>query len=151
MGVFINCVIFLVSFKPDGYFNPEVVKYRQLCAKSQRKRRLYSLQQYYHRLLKQILVSRKVNDRQHLLTVTSAVCTKVVQNCTTVELGSIFLKTIVTICRVLLFFFFYFSTFSTFSTLNIKKLLLFPNFTMMYYLSMTLCLAVYIVSVVTHI
>ncbi|XP_056449781.1 nuclear factor related to kappa-B-binding protein isoform X2 [Gadus chalcogrammus] len=43
----------------DGYFNPEVVKYRQLCAKSQRKRRLYSLQQYYHRLLKQILVSRK--------------------------------------------------------------------------------------------
>ena len=98
-------IIFLVSFKPDGYFNPEVVKYRQLCAKSQRKRRLYSLQQYYHRLLKQILVSRKVNDRQHLLTVTSAVCTKVVQNCTTVELGSIFLKTIVTICRVLLFFF----------------------------------------------
>ncbi len=45
---------------PDGYFNPEVVKYRQLCAKSQRKRQLYSLQQYYHRLLKQILVSRKV-------------------------------------------------------------------------------------------
>lgn len=45
----------------DGYFNPEVVKYRQLCAKSQRKRQLYSLQQYYHRLLKQILVSRKVN------------------------------------------------------------------------------------------
>lgn len=44
----------------DGYFNPEVVKYRQLCAKSQRKRQLYSLQQYYHRLLKQILVSRKV-------------------------------------------------------------------------------------------
>ncbi|KAJ3590806.1 hypothetical protein NHX12_008754 [Muraenolepis orangiensis] len=43
----------------DGYFNPEVVKYRQLCAKSQRKRRLYSLQQYYHRLLKQLLVSRK--------------------------------------------------------------------------------------------
>ncbi|KAM3869489.1 nuclear factor related to kappa-B-binding protein [Diretmus argenteus] len=43
----------------DGYFNPEVVKYRQLCAKSQRKRQLYSLQQYYHRLLKQILVSRK--------------------------------------------------------------------------------------------
>ncbi|KAM9728335.1 nuclear factor related to kappa-B-binding protein isoform 1-T1 [Menidia menidia] len=43
----------------DGYFNPEVVKYRQLCAKSQRKRHLYSLQQYYHRLLKQILVSRK--------------------------------------------------------------------------------------------
>lgn len=44
----------------DGYFNPEVVKYRQLCAKSQKKRQLYSLQQYYHRLLKQILVSRKV-------------------------------------------------------------------------------------------
>lgn len=44
----------------DGYFNPEVVKYRQLCAKSQRKRHLYSLQQYYHRLLKHILVSRKV-------------------------------------------------------------------------------------------
>ncbi|KPP66647.1 nuclear factor related to kappa-B-binding protein-like [Scleropages formosus] len=44
---------------PDGYFNPEVVKYRQLCAKSQKKRQLYSLQQYYHRLLKQILVSRK--------------------------------------------------------------------------------------------
>uniref|UniRef100_A0AAQ4PW30 Nuclear factor related to kappa-B-binding protein n=1 Tax=Gasterosteus aculeatus aculeatus TaxID=481459 RepID=A0AAQ4PW30_GASAC len=43
----------------DGYFNPEVVKYRQLCAKSQRKRQLYSLQQYYHRLLKHILVSRK--------------------------------------------------------------------------------------------
>ncbi|XP_072230821.1 nuclear factor related to kappa-B-binding protein [Leuresthes tenuis] len=43
----------------DGYFNPEVVKYRQLCSKSQRKRHLYSLQQYYHRLLKQILVSRK--------------------------------------------------------------------------------------------
>ncbi|XP_034034355.1 nuclear factor related to kappa-B-binding protein isoform X2 [Thalassophryne amazonica] len=43
----------------DGYFNPEVVKYRELCAKSQKKRQLYSLQQYYHRLLKQILVSRK--------------------------------------------------------------------------------------------
>ncbi|KAM9332128.1 nuclear factor related to kappa-B-binding protein isoform 1-T4 [Pholidichthys leucotaenia] len=43
----------------DGYFNPEVVRYRQLCAKSQRKRQLYSLQQYYHRLLKQILISRK--------------------------------------------------------------------------------------------
>ncbi|XP_061595796.1 nuclear factor related to kappa-B-binding protein isoform X2 [Cololabis saira] len=43
----------------DGYFNPEVVKYRQLCAKSQRKRHLHSLQQYYHRLLKQVLVSRK--------------------------------------------------------------------------------------------
>lgn len=45
----------------DGYFNPEVVKYRQLCAKSQRKRKMFSIQQYYHRLLKQILVSRKVN------------------------------------------------------------------------------------------
>ncbi|XP_077597276.1 nuclear factor related to kappa-B-binding protein [Stigmatopora nigra] len=43
----------------DGYFNPEVVKYRQLCAKSQQRRQLYSLQQYYHKLLKQILVSRK--------------------------------------------------------------------------------------------
>ncbi|XP_062868013.1 nuclear factor related to kappa-B-binding protein [Trichomycterus rosablanca] len=43
----------------DGCFNPEVVKYRQLCTKSQRKRQIYSLQQYYHNLLKQILVSRK--------------------------------------------------------------------------------------------
>eukprot|EP00066_Takifugu_rubripes_P006503 XP_003971332.1 PREDICTED: nuclear factor related to kappa-B-binding protein [Takifugu rubripes] len=43
----------------DGFFHPEVVKYRQLCAKSQKKRQLYSLQQYYHRLVKQILVSRK--------------------------------------------------------------------------------------------
>ncbi|XP_010868784.2 nuclear factor related to kappa-B-binding protein isoform X2 [Esox lucius] len=43
----------------DGHFNPEVVKYRQLCAKSQRKHQLNSLQQYYHKLLKQILVSRK--------------------------------------------------------------------------------------------
>ncbi|XP_060746295.1 nuclear factor related to kappa-B-binding protein isoform X1 [Tachysurus vachellii] len=43
----------------DGYFNPEVVKYRQLCAKSQKKRQIYCLQQYYHKLLKQILVSRK--------------------------------------------------------------------------------------------
>uniref|UniRef100_A0A8C7LBJ7 Nuclear factor related to kappaB binding protein n=1 Tax=Oncorhynchus kisutch TaxID=8019 RepID=A0A8C7LBJ7_ONCKI len=43
----------------DGHFNPEVVKYRQLCAKSQKKRQLNSLQQYYHKLLKQILVSRK--------------------------------------------------------------------------------------------
>lgn len=43
----------------DGYFNPEVVKYRQLCSKSQRKRQLHCLQQYYHKLLKQILVSRK--------------------------------------------------------------------------------------------
>nr|XP_029526276.1 nuclear factor related to kappa-B-binding protein-like isoform X3 [Oncorhynchus nerka] len=33
--------------------------YRELCAKSQKKRQLYSLQQYYHKLLKQILVSRK--------------------------------------------------------------------------------------------
>lgn len=54
-------VVMPVTVSPsDGYFNPEVVKYRQLCAKSQRKRQLYSLQQYYHRLLKQILVSRKV-------------------------------------------------------------------------------------------
>lgn len=51
----------------DGYFNPEVVKYRQLCAKSQRKRQLYSLQQYYHRLLKQILVSRKVSLSESVL------------------------------------------------------------------------------------
>ncbi|KAL3042795.1 hypothetical protein OYC64_020671 [Pagothenia borchgrevinki] len=43
----------------DGYFNPEVVKYRQLCAKSQKKRQLHALQQYYHKLLKHILVSRK--------------------------------------------------------------------------------------------
>ncbi|KAM9499382.1 nuclear factor related to kappa-B-binding protein-like isoform 1-T2 [Salvelinus alpinus] len=43
----------------DGHFNPEVVMYRELCAKSQKKRQLYSLQQYYHKLLKQILVSRK--------------------------------------------------------------------------------------------
>ncbi|KAJ7996689.1 hypothetical protein DPEC_G00239630 [Dallia pectoralis] len=43
----------------DGHFNPEVVKYRQLCVKSQRKQQLNSLQQYYHNLLKQILVSRK--------------------------------------------------------------------------------------------
>ncbi|XP_041749157.1 nuclear factor related to kappa-B-binding protein-like [Coregonus clupeaformis] len=43
----------------DGHFNPEVVKYRHLCAKSQKKRQLYSFQQYYHKLLKQILVSRK--------------------------------------------------------------------------------------------
>uniref|UniRef100_A0A8C7L9F1 Nuclear factor related to kappaB binding protein n=1 Tax=Oncorhynchus kisutch TaxID=8019 RepID=A0A8C7L9F1_ONCKI len=44
---------------PDGHFNPEVVMYRELCAKSQKKQQLYSLQQYYHKLLKQILVSRK--------------------------------------------------------------------------------------------
>ncbi|XP_069750477.1 nuclear factor related to kappa-B-binding protein isoform X2 [Narcine bancroftii] len=43
----------------DGHFNPEVVKYRQLCAKSQYKRYLCSQQQYFHNLLKQILVSRK--------------------------------------------------------------------------------------------
>ncbi|XP_028664302.1 nuclear factor related to kappa-B-binding protein [Erpetoichthys calabaricus] len=43
----------------DGYFNPEVVKYRQLCLKSQRKRYVYSQQQYFHKLLKQILISRK--------------------------------------------------------------------------------------------
>lgn len=42
----------------DGYFNPEVVKYRQLCFKSQYKRYLNSQQQYFHRLLKQILASR---------------------------------------------------------------------------------------------
>ena len=45
---------------PDGHFNPEVVMYRELCAKSQKKCQLYSLQQYYHKLLKQVLVSRKV-------------------------------------------------------------------------------------------
>ncbi|XP_041030137.1 nuclear factor related to kappa-B-binding protein isoform X3 [Carcharodon carcharias] len=43
----------------DGYFNPEVVKYRRLCMKSQYKRYLYSQQQYFHKLLKQILISRK--------------------------------------------------------------------------------------------
>ncbi|XP_013366631.1 PREDICTED: nuclear factor related to kappa-B-binding protein isoform X4 [Chinchilla lanigera] len=42
----------------DGYFNPEVVKYRQLCFKSQYKRYLSSQQQYFHRLLKHILASR---------------------------------------------------------------------------------------------
>uniref|UniRef100_G1SKA5 Nuclear factor related to kappa-B-binding protein n=1 Tax=Oryctolagus cuniculus TaxID=9986 RepID=G1SKA5_RABIT len=42
----------------DGHFNPEVVKYRQLCFKSQYKRYLNSQQQYFHRLLKQILASR---------------------------------------------------------------------------------------------
>uniref|UniRef100_A0ABI7YC26 DEUBAD domain-containing protein n=1 Tax=Felis catus TaxID=9685 RepID=A0ABI7YC26_FELCA len=42
----------------DGHFNPEVVKYRQLCFKSQYKRYLTSQQQYFHRLLKQILASR---------------------------------------------------------------------------------------------
>ncbi|TRY87416.1 hypothetical protein DNTS_013896 [Danionella cerebrum] len=43
----------------DGHFNPEVVKYRQLCAKSLKKRQIFSRQQYYHKLLKQILISRK--------------------------------------------------------------------------------------------
>ncbi|XP_071078017.1 nuclear factor related to kappa-B-binding protein isoform X2 [Desmodus rotundus] len=43
----------------DGHFNPEVVKYRQLCFKSQYKRYLSSQQQYFHRLLKQILASRR--------------------------------------------------------------------------------------------
>uniref|UniRef100_A0A4W3H3H5 Nuclear factor related to kappaB binding protein n=1 Tax=Callorhinchus milii TaxID=7868 RepID=A0A4W3H3H5_CALMI len=43
----------------DGHFNPEVVKYRRLCVKSQYKRYLYSQQHYFHKLLKQILVSRK--------------------------------------------------------------------------------------------
>ncbi|NXJ07908.1 NFRKB protein, partial [Odontophorus gujanensis] len=42
----------------DGHFNPEVVKYRQLCLKSQYKRYLSSQQQYFYRLLKQILTSR---------------------------------------------------------------------------------------------
>ncbi|XP_072342951.1 nuclear factor related to kappa-B-binding protein isoform X2 [Scyliorhinus torazame] len=43
----------------DGYFNPAVVKYRKLCMKSQYKRYLYSQQQHFHKLLKQILISRK--------------------------------------------------------------------------------------------
>uniref|UniRef100_A0A8C5PTU5 Nuclear factor related to kappa-B-binding protein n=1 Tax=Leptobrachium leishanense TaxID=445787 RepID=A0A8C5PTU5_9ANUR len=43
----------------DGHFNPEVVKYRQLCLKSQHKRYVSSQQQYFHTLLKQILASRK--------------------------------------------------------------------------------------------
>ncbi|KAF3823738.1 hypothetical protein GH733_007206 [Mirounga leonina] len=42
----------------DGHFNPEVVKYRQLCFKSQHKRYLTSQQHYFHRLLRQILASR---------------------------------------------------------------------------------------------
>ncbi|XP_004862681.1 nuclear factor related to kappa-B-binding protein isoform X3 [Heterocephalus glaber] len=42
----------------DGYFNPEVVKYRQLCFKTQYKRYLNSQQKYFHRLLKHILASR---------------------------------------------------------------------------------------------
>lgn len=45
----------------DGHFNPEVVKYRQLCFKSQYKRYLSSQQQYFYRLLKQILASRNVS------------------------------------------------------------------------------------------
>ncbi|XP_040182175.1 nuclear factor related to kappa-B-binding protein isoform X1 [Rana temporaria] len=43
----------------DGHLNPEVVKYRQLCLKSQYKRYVSSQQQYFHTLLKQILASRK--------------------------------------------------------------------------------------------
>ncbi|XP_075695235.1 nuclear factor related to kappa-B-binding protein isoform X2 [Rhinoderma darwinii] len=43
----------------DGHLNPEVVKYRQLCLKSQYKRYLTSQQTYFHNLLKQILASRK--------------------------------------------------------------------------------------------
>ncbi|XP_044137681.1 nuclear factor related to kappa-B-binding protein isoform X3 [Bufo gargarizans] len=43
----------------DGHLNPEVVRYRQLCLKSQYKRYLTSQQQYFHNLLKQILASRK--------------------------------------------------------------------------------------------
>ncbi|XP_009951193.1 PREDICTED: nuclear factor related to kappa-B-binding protein [Leptosomus discolor] len=45
-------------FLTDGHFNPEVVKYRQLCFKSQYKRYLSSQQQYFYQLLKQILASR---------------------------------------------------------------------------------------------
>lgn len=48
-------------FTTDGHFNPEVVKYRQLCLKSQYKRYLSSQQQYFYRLLKQILASRNVS------------------------------------------------------------------------------------------
>ena len=58
----------------DGYFNPEVVKYRQLCAKSQRRRHLYSLQQYYHKLLNQILVSRKVTAAPRTCSTTVCLC-----------------------------------------------------------------------------
>ncbi|XP_053547475.1 nuclear factor related to kappa-B-binding protein isoform X2 [Bombina bombina] len=43
----------------DGHFNPEVVKYRQLCLKSQYKRYVTTQQQYFHKLLTQILASRK--------------------------------------------------------------------------------------------
>ncbi|PIO26289.1 hypothetical protein AB205_0064960, partial [Aquarana catesbeiana] len=46
-------------FVLDGHLNPEVVKYRQLCLKSQYKRYVSSQQQYFHTLLKQILASRK--------------------------------------------------------------------------------------------
>ncbi|NWI97244.1 NFRKB protein, partial [Pitta sordida] len=42
----------------DGHFNPEVVRYRQLCCRSQYKRYLRAQQQYFYRLLKQILASR---------------------------------------------------------------------------------------------
>ncbi|ELW64529.1 Nuclear factor related to kappa-B-binding protein [Tupaia chinensis] len=42
----------------NGHFNPEVVKYRQLCFKSQYRRYLGAQQQYFHRLLRQILASR---------------------------------------------------------------------------------------------
>ena len=52
-----------VPVPADGHFNPEVVKYRQLCFRSQYKRYLSSQQQYFHRLLKQILASRSVSDR----------------------------------------------------------------------------------------
>jgi len=51
-----------VPVPADGHFNPEVVKYRQLCFRSQYKRYLSSQQQYFHRLLKQILASRSVSD-----------------------------------------------------------------------------------------
>lgn len=51
----------LYLFLKDGHFNPEVVKYRQLCFKSQYKRYLSSQQQYFYRLLKQILASRNVS------------------------------------------------------------------------------------------
>lgn len=51
-----------VPVPADGHFNPEVVKYRQLCFRSQYKRYLSSQQQYFHRLLKQILASRSVSN-----------------------------------------------------------------------------------------
>ncbi|KAM9297036.1 LOW QUALITY PROTEIN: nuclear factor related to kappa-B-binding protein [Gastrophryne carolinensis] len=44
----------------DGHLNPEVVKYRQLCVKSQYKRYVSSQQQYFHTLLKQILVRKEL-------------------------------------------------------------------------------------------